>query len=93
MEKTAKWVERKLSELGILDRYTWVILCGMILADGTYWEAVAAWAEVVGSSKEWFNSHCCYRILESEIEGHPKDIFESLAEEYRRNDNENGVPI
>ena len=84
MEKTSKWVEHKLSELGILDRYTWVILCGMILADGTYWEAVEAWADVVGGSKEWFNSHCCYRTLEAELDGHPKDIFEALAEEYRR---------
>lgn len=85
MEKTAKWVEHKLSELGILDRYSWVILCGMILADGTYWEAVDAWAEIRGVSKEWMNAHLCYRTLEAGLSEHPKDVLQALAEEYRRN--------
>lgn len=88
MEKTAKWVERKLSNLGILDRYTWVILCGMILADGTYWEAVNAWADVTGCSKEWVNSHCCYSTLAAGLDEHPEKVFQTLVREYKEETHE-----
>lgn len=89
MEMVSTWVEHKLAALGILDRYTWVILCGMILAEGTYWDAVEAWAEIRGVSWQWMNAHLCYRTLEAGLAEHPKDVFAALADEYRRSEHEN----
>lgn len=88
MEKTAKWAERKLSKLGILDRYTWVILCGMILGDGTYWDSVNAWSDVTGCSKEFVNAQCCYSTLSAGLEEHPEKVFQTLVREYKEETHE-----
>ena len=80
VREVAQRAAAALAEAGLRDRWTLLVVCGMVIGPVDYLAAVEALAEMEGRSPERVNADLCYRALKAGHTVHPSRILSNIAD-------------
>ena len=87
-----EWAVTALRDWGVEDHALSMILYGMIAARLSYREALAIYAEYLGTVPELVHADCCYKLLAASVDVQPGTLLEFLSWKGAK-ENENRVPV
>ena len=80
VKEVAQRAAAALAAAGLRDRWTMLVVCGMVLGSVDYQAAVEALAETEGCSPERVNAELCYRAMKGGHTVHPSRILSDIAD-------------